>query len=474
MTLVLADWSVRIVIAGVIIWRKRSPSAALAWLVVVAFIPVVGAILYVLIGENRLGWRRLSRHQSVAQHLESLQLRPERFAAVWQPPLSEVHQMIAGLAESVGAEQPLGGNAASLISDPQRLVEDLVRDIDAAHGHAHLLYYIFNEDRTARTVAEALKRAADRGLECRLLVDSVGSQTFLSGALCRELRTAGVHVEAALAVRPLRTTFSRLDLRNHRKIAVVDGQVGYTGSHNISNPIYPRRARFGAWVDATIRIHGPAVRLLQGVFVQDWYHASQEELTQASLFPELKRSGGNLALQVLPTGPQMDASPLLDVLLQALSLAREEIIFTTPYFVPEDRMLGALRSAALRGVRVVLVVPRYSDSPLAQAAGRSHYEYLLTLGIQIHEFKNGLLHSKTLTVDRNLVVIGSANLDVRSFDLNFEIQVIAYDTDFASQVRFLQNDYLNQSDQLDVASMRKRSFARRFADNTAKLLTPLL
>lgn len=476
MWLIVSEWLLRIAMAPIIILRKRSPAVALAWLVVVAFVPLLGAIVYFLLGENRLAKRHSARRQSLNRRFHVPGDGSPAYLRIVQPLLKETFRPLVALAETAGAGQPLGGNELTLLSNFEELVEGLTSDIDAARENCHLLYYIFNDDKAGEAVSAALIKATQRGVTCRLLVDAVGSKDFLQGDLLLRLRAAGVLVEAALPVSALRVPFARLDLRNHRKLALIDGRVAYTGSHNISEPIYPRKAAYGAWVDATVRLCGPTVARLQDVFLEDWQYTTEETLPQAKAPLSLPEASphADIAVQVLPSGPHTETSPLLDVVLQAVAAAKEQVIFTTPYFVPNEIIVGALRSAASRGVEVILVLPKYSDSPLAQAAGRSHHDYLLGFGVKIHEFKGGLLHSKTLTVDRDFAIIGSANLDDRSFHLNFELELLVYDSDFSSQLRFLQQSYLEESEPLSLETVRNRSLARRFLDNAAKLLTPLL
>ena len=474
-SLFVAEWLLRFVMAVIIIQRRRLPSATLAWLVVVAFVPLIGAILYFLIGENRLGRKRSRRHERVTEQVRFTENLRGRYQEILHPTLHQDYRLIADLADSVGAGGVLGGNHLTILSQTDQMIENLVSDIDAAQHHCHLLYYIFNDDSAGEAVAGALIRASQRNVACRLLVDAVGSKDFLRGEQRGKLQQAGVNVEAALPVNPIRAAVARLDLRNHRKLTVIDGRVAYVGSHNVSEPIYPRKARCGAWVDATVRLTGPGVYLLQDVFLQDWYFTTGELPTGQDVLPiDQDLSEASIPLQVLPSGPESPESPLHDVILQAIRIARQQVVMTTPYFVPDDAILAAMRSAAMRGVEVLLIVPEYSDHILAQAAGRSHYGYLMDVGVQVHEFTAGLLHAKTLTVDRDFALIGSANLDVRSFTLDFELALLVYDTDFASQLRFLQSSYLEESTRLTKEEWRRRGKLRAFGDNVAKLLTPLL
>jgi cardiolipin synthase len=359
-----------------------------------------------------------------------------------------------------------------LLADTEGFISALARDLDAAADHAHLLYYIFLADESGRAVARALRRAAERGVCCRLLVDAVGSKAFLRSALRRELETGGVEVVAALPTR-LRLGGTRIDLRNHRKLAILDGRVAYTGSHNVAAASFAPKPRFAPWVDATVRIEGPAVRDVQELFVEDWYLDTGETLEECLAIAPPEHVPG-MPVQVIGTGPDSRHEAVVRLIQAAFHLAREELILTTPYFVPDEGTLDALLTAAERGVRTRLVVPKRNDSRLVGAASRSLYELLLASGVEIHEYTQGLLHAKTITVDRDLALVSTANLDRRSFELNYEASLVVYDSDFASRLRFLQTSYLADSTPVDSAAWARRSWPRKIAQNAAGMFAPIL
>lgn len=475
--LFVAEWAVRLVMFVVIVTRKRSSNAALAWLVVVAFVPFVGAAAYLLFGEIRLGRYRSRLYADLGRAMSRSPELRRQFARRAQAEVTGSHRIIANLAGAVGAREPRTGNALELMDDPRELFDRLVEDIDGARHHCHLLFYIaddYNDDPITTAVVEALIRARERGVTCRVLLDAAGSRRFLRGRLAARLRAAGVELVAALPVNPLRAMVARLDLRNHRKLTVVDGRIGYLGSHNLTDPVYPGKELYGDWMDASVRIQGPVVYDLQETFLQDWTFSARAVSDDGQLFPPIEAGEDGVIASLLPTAPSLDRTPLLDVILQTLQLARDRVVLTTPYFVPDDSMLAAMRTAALRGVEVVLVVPKKSDHALAAAAGRSHYGYLLDVGVEIREYPGALLHAKTLTMDREFTILGSANLDVRSFSLNFELALLVYDTDFSSRLHYLQAEYLAKAEPLTRAAWDDRGAVRTVADNVARLVTPLL
>jgi cardiolipin synthase A/B len=475
--LFIAEWAVRLVMFVVVVSRKRAAPTALAWLAVVAFLPFIGALAYFMFGEIRLGRRRSGEYQRLVDTMsESSELR-RQFAAYGSVALRDSHRIIHHLAVGVGAREPRPGNQLELLADARDLFARLTADIDAAEHHCHLLFYIADhdpDDPVTREVGAALMRASRRGVECRMLLDAAGSRRFLRGELCRELRAAGVAVVEMLPVNPVRALAARIDLRNHRKLVVVDGGVGYMGSHNLTDPVYPGKESFGDWLDASVRIRGPVVYDLQEVFLQDWLFSAGALPRDARFFPAAVAEAGGVAASVLPTAPTTGRSPFLDVIVQTLQLARHRCVLTTPYFVPDDALLTALRAAALRGVEVILVLPKRGDHAWSQAAGRSHFGYLLDAGVEIREYPGALLHSKTLTMDREFAILGSANLDVRSFSLNFELALLVYDTDFASQLHYLQMEYLEPAERITAQDWAQRGRLRGLGDNVARLITPLL
>lgn len=472
--LVLTEFAVKILLAAAILLRSRAtPAIRLAWLVVVFAVPVVGVIAYLLIGEVRLGRRRVRRYRAITKRVAAHTGERTARSVALDELVADRHRPVAYLAEAVGGSRPRGGHALRLFGETDAFMTALVDDIDAAEAHCHLEFYIFLTDSSGTRVAEALMAAAQRGVACRLLVDAVGSRPFLKSGLRRRLAGAGVRVVAALPARLVRLLFARLDLRNHRKIVVIDGAVAYCGSQNIANADFAIKPRYAPWVDAMVRLEGPAAHDLQVLFVQDWYLDTDESLeAELAAWPAAAPNGA--AVQIMGTGPTDYNEALPQLNAASFHMAREELILTTPYFVPDDATATALCTAAHRGVETILVLPAHNDSPLVAAGSRSYYEKLLAAGVNIYEFQPGLLHAKTITIDRDVALVTSANLDRRSFELNFEVSMVVYDSDFASQLRFLQKSYIEDSTRVDPAAWSRRGWPRRLWQNTVGLMSPLL
>lgn len=460
---------------------KRAPlSNAHAWLLVIWLIPVIGMGLYLLIGENRLGSRRVRAFQeneeALRAHHQELWTARE---PTWDGPYERfrpLEKLGAGLCDAPAVE----GNELHLLADAAETLDAMIADIDGAQSHCHLLTYIFQPSGKPVELAEALMRAARRGVECRVALDAAGSRPFFRSKLPRLLRASGVEVVELLGVSPVRLLFRRLDLRNHRKVCVVDGRVAYSGSQNITDDSFrPKGLRGpGPWHDATARIKGHAVLALALVFIADWNSESKAPISEFDQYlPQLetgRTDGVTSAVQVLPSGPDRRPGAIQSAMIAAMYAATRELVLTTPYFVPDETINTALRTAAARGVEVTLIVPKNNDAVIVDHAGRASYEQLLASGVRIMRYTPGLLHAKTMTIDGMVSHIGSANLDQRSFRINFEITLAMYDHEFTTELREQQAKYIEQSEPVELDRWRARSTMSRVIDGAASLFSPIL
>jgi len=466
----LSEWVIRVVMLLVVVTRRREPSAAVAWLLVIFFEPWLGAVLYLLIGENRLPRRRISEHAQLLEELKTIRRRFENHPDMTRPVLSPEQAMAVNLAEHLGFMPILGGNRVELMNRNEEVIERLIADIRAAEHHVHLLFYIYADDTTGHRVAKALADAAARGVRCRVLVDAVGSRAMYK-RMAPQMRRQGIEVFRALPANPFRRRMARLDLRNHRKLAVIDGRVAYTGSQNLVNADYGRRDL--AWHDMMVRITGPVVLELQAVFVSDWYFETDEILDSDDIFPEPIRAG-RVPAQTLPSGPSYPTENYQRMVVAALHAARRRVTITTPYFVPDEPFMQAMEVAVLRGVEVELVVPERFDQILVGAATRAFYDDLLAAGVSVYLYQPGLVHAKTMSIDDAWAMIGTSNFDIRSFALNFEINMVFFGVEVAEQLRARQQEYIEQSIRLSRSEWQQRPRYRRMGHYVARLLAPLL
>jgi cardiolipin synthase A/B len=463
----LSAWIVRLVML-VYVPQKRSTAASRTWLLLIFLLPWPGLFLYALFGRIRVPKRRLAQQQRASRmiRLAQAQMAKSLLAA---PDLPPNLLPVADLATRLGDFEPFGGNSVELLPDYQGSINRLVADIDAARHHVHLLSYIFEADETGYQVADALVQAAKRGVECRVLLDAVGSRRALR-RLAPRLRAGGVEVHAVLRVGFFRRNAARFDLRNHRKLAVIDGRIGYAGSQNIADPAfvknYPNE-------ELVVRLTGPVVAQLQSVFLADHYFETGARIQERELFPALTSEGKSTA-HVVPSGPGYARENGQELIIALLYAARDRVVITTPYFVPDDVFLQALRSAALRGVDVHLVLSLHANQTFTQFAQRSYYGAMIDAGVKIHLYRPHFLHAKHLTVDGSVALVGSTNIDIRSFALNAEILLVIYDPEVVANLRALQEKYFAHSDVLTAQDWERRSLLLKVAQNTARLADSFL
>lgn len=462
-----------------IIARQHRAEDALTWLAIVSASPVLGIPLYFLFGEFSLR-REVRGHTRVRRSIEEDRERWERQIDVPPPGIDGHSEDMVRLAEGLttrrhGGLPIVGGNRVELLSDSTGIVERIIEDIDEAQHHVHLLFYIFNDDDTGWKVAEALARAAGRGVECRLLVDGYGSDKEADPSffdrMSTWLRKRGVATQEMLPVRPSRRPLARFDLRNHRKLVVIDGVCGYIGSLNIHDPDF--QLDTGVWRQMMVRVLGPGVTQLQLLFLEDWYFATDELLGGEQIFPPADPVG-EAAVQTVPGGPTYGRDLLQNHLVGVIHDAERQLTITTPYFVPDEAMLVALGVASLKGVDVNVIIPRWSDQRLADLAARGYFEPLLAAGVKIYLLAGDMLHAKSMSVDDRMAVVGSANYDRRSLFLNYEANLVIYDETFARTLRSEQEAMLHQSQRLDPGWWKHQPAFARTIYSTAKLASSVL
>ena len=462
-----------------VIMHRPAAGVALAWLLLVAILPVLGLFLYLSFGERRIGQRRAKRLDTLRLDFDELAqefLTESKTTIDWSTHPYESRAMDRVGRNTVGIPT-LSGNAMTLHDDTQAMLKSIAADIDAAEHSVLLEFYIWHEGGTADEVLEAVIRAARRGISCRVLIDELGARPWWRGKQPKRLREAGVEVRKALPTGLIRGLFARNDLRLHRKIVVIDGRVAWTGSMNLVDPrFFKQDAGVGEWIDAMVRLEGHAVLALGATMLSDWKLETGDPTRELVESAHLHRSEarGKADVQVIPSGPGESDDAILQMILGLVNAARRELVLTTPYFVPDDSMLRALRGAAARGVDVHLIVPAKNDSILVRYASRSYYDDLMDAGVTIQPFEGGLLHTKSITVDDEISMIGTVNLDMRSLWLNYEVSLFVYDAAFTRELRALQERYLESCSAIDAAAWRARPPGTRFVENAFRLVSPLL
>jgi cardiolipin synthase len=449
----------------------REPASRLAWIIAVLALPVVGVLLYLLLGEARISSSRRQRGREINARLP----RPPGDYECTDEKVGGAHWAAFALARTVNRLDPTCGNSARLAADSNAAIDEMVADIDSTRECVHGCFYIWLADNNGVKLKEAFVRAAKRGVRVRLLADALGSRRMIRSEHWRAMRESGCDVRVALPVgNPLWTAIrGRVDLRNHRKLMIVDNRIAWCGSQNAADPEFRIKPRFAPWVDIMSRWEGPVARQCQFLFVSDWIAEGGDDISDLLRQP-CPNSEGGIVAQVLGTGPTAEFDAMPACFSELIHSAREELVVTTPYFVPDEQLLFALTSAGRRGVRTVILFPKHNDNWIVAAASRSYYKDLIDAGVEIHEFRPGLLHAKTMVADRCVGLIGSANLDRRSFELNFENNILFDDREFAAAVRARQDEYLAQCDRVTRDDVQRYGIVNRLWQNLLATVSPML
>lgn len=461
-------------VARALLRPHREASSRVAWVLIILTMPTIGMVAYVLFGETSIGRKRLEKYGDVAGRVRKAaapSLLEGRFDRV-----ETRYRHLFRLGQSVNGLGPLGGCSGQLMDDTNEAFQRLVDDIDAARESVHLLFYIWLDDTNGLKVAEAVKKAARRGVTVRVMADDIGSRKFIRSEHWRAMQEAGVRAERALPVsqlilHPIR---GRVDLRNHRKIAVIDNAIAYCGSPNCADPEFRVKPRFAPWVDQMVRFEGPVAIQTQYLFVEDWMaHTDDDLLDYVREIPSNDGDGG-IVTQTIGTGPTIRNSAMPEVFEVLIHASRKQLLVTTPYYVPSDAMHDALCLTARRGVKTALMLPARNDSWIVAAASRSYYRDLIEAGVQIYEYPDGLLHSKIVTLDGDVALIGSANLDRRSFELNYENNVLLQDRELTTNLVVRQQSYIDASRLIGIEEIEEWSRTRRLWNNAIGMMGPVL
>ncbi len=463
-------------IAIILISARRRPSTAIAWMLTIIFIPYVGAIAFFLVGLSRLPKRRREKQREVS---ELILARTEGLDAVshrdeWPEWLiSSVR-----LNENLGALPMVGGNRATLIDDYEGAFAAMIADIDTATRYVHVEFFILTLDATTEPFFAALERATARGVTVRVLSDHLMSILYPPRKeTLKRLADMGAEWHGMLPLRPLRGQWQRPDLRNHRKLVVVDGRVGHTGSQNVIQSSYGKKksiARGLHWKEVMVRLEGPIVRELDAVFVTDWYSETDELLPLDTTPVVLGDDPDLLDAQILPSGPSFENDNNLKLYTTLIHKAEHQVSITSPYFVPDEAIQLAIMTAASRGLLVELYVSEIGDQFLVYHAQRSYYEDLLRAGVRIYLYEAPtVLHAKHFTIDNDVAIVGSSNMDIRSFSLNMEVSVMVHGAEFVERLRAIEASYRAHSRELHLDDWVKRPRGERVRDSLARLTSSL-
>lgn len=472
--LVVLDIIIRVT-AIIVIPRNRRPTAAMAWLLAVFFIPFVGVFLFLVIGNPRLPRARRRKQDQIneyiaetSEHLHFGTLRPN--APAWFGPIVQMNQKLGALPLS-------GDNGAHLISDYQESLDEMAQAIRTAQEYVHVEFYILQSDTSTDNFFRALEEVCARGVEVRVLLDHWANRgkPRYKQTIAR-LNAMGADWHLMLPVQPLKGKMQRPDLRNHRKLLVVDGNIAFLGSQNITDSTYnlPKNIKRGLhWVDLMVRLDGPVVLSVNAIFVADWYSETDTVLEGIDI-AHANIGSGDLDCQVVPSGPGFEVENNLRLFLSLLYAAKKKIMIVSPYFVPDEALLLAVTAAVDRGVHVELFVSEEGDQAMVYHAQRSYYEVLLKAGVRIWMYRKPyILHTKTLTIDDEVAVIGSSNMDMRSFGLNLEVSMLVRGEEFVAEMREVEDKYHSLSRELTLEEWMQQPLRSTVLDNLARLTSAL-
>ncbi|MEB3100808.1 cardiolipin synthase [Ferviditalea candida] len=462
--------------ATIIFFERRNIAATWAWLMVLLFLPGIGFMLYLFLGQ-KLKLRRLQKaketalldiHDITHEQIRILESGALAFHDRHMEPYRDIIHMNLRAAHSVFTQD----NKISLFVDGKDKFDALFESILAAKDHIHLLYYIFKPDELGAKVVQALTKKAKEGIDVKVLYDEVGS-SWLSRRFFRELISAGGEVASFFSSRiPFFNV--HINYRNHRKFAIIDGKIGYIGGFNIGNEYLGLNRKFGFWRDTHLKMEGTAVHGLQRQFLTDWSLAAAKPLPhEARYFPEITPDG-YAGVQIVSSGPDSDLEHLKNGFLKMIYAAKETISIQSPYFIPDESFLDALKIAALSGVSVHIMLPSLTDHKLVKWASQAYLGELLRAGVKCFLYEKGFLHAKTMVVDRRIGLVGTANVDLRSFRLNFETDAFIYDSGVAEQLyrQFVEDLY--ECKELTLPEFSSRPLSVRMKESLSRLLSPLL
>ncbi|RKN78950.1 cardiolipin synthase [Paenibacillus ginsengarvi] len=460
--------------ATVIFLERRNVGATWAWLMVLFLLPGVGFILYLFLGQNlsrRKVYKIKEDQREFIEHLVERQKREIRHIHFHDPAMIHYQDMIY-MNLCSGRSLYTQDNHVDIFTEGSGKFEALFEDIRGAKHHIHLMYYIVKDDGLGRRLIEELAAKAREGVQVRFLYDPIGSSA-LKKKYFRSFIQAGGKVAAFFPSKIPYINF-RVNYRNHRKLAIIDGTCGFIGGLNVGDEYLGLDKRFGDWRDTHLKVCGGSVFQMQMQFVLDWNLSSVEQISDMTAYFPAAVHPGKVGMQIVASGPNNEKEQIKKAYIKMIHAARQSVWIQTPYFVPDESLMTALKMAALSGVDVRLMLPGTPDHPLVYWASTSYLGELLSVGVKCYLYSKGFLHAKTIVVDGRIASVGTANIDLRSFKLNFEVNAVLFDTDTATKLQRIFLDDLMNSELLTEEKYRNRPLYKRFLESCARLLSPIL
>lgn len=464
-----------VLVSIIIVLDNRNSSRTVAWLLMLIFLPGLGLFLYLYIGQNHRKRKTFKVKQKQDYRILQNLLRAQVFFLKYVKDLNSEDGSVKGKVIPLlikNADSPITtNNDVKILINGEETFDEMIRAISEARHHIHIEYFIIKDSEIGRKIQQLLIKKAKEGVEVRLIYDAVGSWR-LKKDFFKLLLEAGVKVKPFLPV-TLPIFGSRLNYRNHRKILIIDGKTGFLGGLNIGDEYLGKSERFGFWRDTHLKIRGEAIYVLQVIFLKDWHFVSKEEVQSLAYFPK-QGDCGRTALQVVSSGPDVYWQSIHQGIFTAISAASKCVLITTPYLIPDESILLALKTAALRGVDVRILMPGKPDHRTVFWASKSHYMELLETGVKIFQYEKGFIHSKTIIIDDDFTTIGTTNLDIRSFHLNFEVNAFIYNEKINESMKKHFDEDVGLSKEITLKEYGKRSIIDRMKESLARLLSPIL
>ncbi|OLN27058.1 cardiolipin synthase [Desulfosporosinus metallidurans] len=458
----------------VVILESRNPEKTASWLAIFATWPIFGWILYILFGCSPRKAKLFRLKHLPGSRLPQLSIRQKEELSsedIFFQEGSTASKRLARLLLQSGFAPLSRNNRVTVLTNGEEKFNALLRDLESAQDHIHMEYYIFRADQIGKEIQALLIRKSRSGAKVRMVFDGLGSR-HLPKVFLQDLTEAGIEIGWFFPLH-FPQLIGTLNYRNHRKLVVIDGKTGYLGGINVGDEYLSRDPKYGFWRDTHLRLEGESVQTMQETFLNDWYFITQEEITEERYYPRLE-PGRETLTQVIAGGPDSKPESMKELFFTILATAQKEILLTTPYFIPDESMIMALKSAALSGITVKVLVQGKPDHKISYLASSSYYEDLLSAGVEIYQYQKGILHSKVLTVDEQICIVGSANFDIRSFQLDFELSAMLYSSELAVKLNRNFKQDLTDSLQIDREEHANRSLWQKMKEANARLLSPLL
>ncbi len=485
----VVSYILSLIISIKLILENRNPSKTLAWILIFMIFPIIGLLFYIVLGRNirkikinkmnKLAYKT-KKDNILFDANEINKLVNNQIEIIKQSDFADDENIdsraisIISLLLNGGSFPFIKNNKIDLYKDGNEKFDNLIEDIRSAKSYIHLEYFIIKDSEIGKKIKTELIKKAKQGVKIRIIYDNVGCWRFwINNKFIKDMKSYNIEVVPYLKGKVVIPLGGQINYRNHKKIVVIDGLIGYMGGVNIGDEYIGKNKKFGYWRDTHIKIQGTAVHMLQMMFLSDWYYNTKEVLPNSEMFPKVSIKGNSI-MQIVSSGPDCNLELIHLSYFYAICQSKQSIYIQTPYFIPDETLLESLKCAILNGVEVIILFPKIADHKIVNIASYSYFEELLQYGAKVYLYKKGFLHSKVMIIDNFIASTGSANMDLRSFKLNFEVNAFIYDKEFIDKMKkqFLLD--LEDSEQLNETEFYKRGNLVKMKESISRLFSPIL